>query len=97
MASFFFPRLVNIVPEDLVLIGNLIGDGEVLCFSKTTGKFIRYFEGQVNDEMDTFKEMLKEIIRMLKGDSGISDEAKKLFMQFMREAEEREKNSNREN
>ena len=41
--------------------------------------------------MDTFKEMLKEIIRMLKGDSGISDEAKKLFMQFMREAEEREK------
>ena len=23
LASFFFPRLVNIVPEDLVLIGNL--------------------------------------------------------------------------
>lgn len=91
LASFFFPRLVNIVPEDLVLIGNLIGDGEVLCFSKTTGKFVRYFEGQVNDEMDTFKEMLKEIIRMMKGDSGISEEAEKLFMQFMKNAEERKR------
>jgi hypothetical protein len=35
--------------------------------------------------------MLKEIIRMLKEESEISKEAEDLFMKFMKNAEEREK------
>ncbi len=32
-------------PKDYIVIADLIGDGEILCFSKNTGKFIRYFDG----------------------------------------------------
>lgn len=32
-------------PKDYIVIADLIGDGEILCFSKDTGKFIRYFDG----------------------------------------------------
>ena len=69
----------------------MIGDGELLCFSKENGNFIRWFEGKVNDEFENFGDMLKEIIRMLKEESKISKEAEDLFMKFMKNAEEREK------
>lgn len=91
LAGFYFPRFSEIVPSELVIIGWLIGDGELLCFSKENGNFIRWFEGKVNDEFEDFRDMLKEIIRMLKEDSGISKEAEDLFMKFMKNAEEREK------
>ena len=91
LAGFYFPRFSEIVPSELVIIGWLIGDGELLCFSKETGNFIRWFEGNVNDEFENFGDMLKEIIRMLKEESGISKKAEDLFMKFMRNAEERER------
>lgn len=91
LAGFYFPRFAEIVPPDLVIIGWLIGDGELLCFSKENGNFIRWFEGKVNDEFENFADMLKEIIRMLKEESGISKEAEDLFMKFMKNAEERKK------
>lgn len=54
------------LPDDLVYIGDLIGDGEMLCFSKTTGKIISYDHGVPTDEGD-FKEFLNgTIIRMLR-------------------------------
>ena len=31
-------------PEDYITIARIIGDGEILCFSRKTGEFIRYFE-----------------------------------------------------
>ena len=53
------------LPEDLVYIGDLIGDGEMLCFSKATSKIISYDHGTPSDEGD-FKDFLNEtIIRML--------------------------------
>ena len=52
-------------PEDCVLIGDIIGDGERLCFSKVTGKIIRHNHGE-NREFGDFKEILKRtVIRML--------------------------------
>lgn len=54
------------LPDDLVYIGDLIGDGEMLCFSKTTGKIIRYDHGVPKDRGD-FKDFLnRTIIRMLR-------------------------------
>lgn len=91
LAGLYFPRFSEIVPSELVIIGWLIGDGELLCFSKENGNFIRWFEGKVNDEFENFGDMLKEIIRMLKEESKISKEAEDLFMKFMKNAEEREK------
>ena len=33
-------------PEDYITIARIIGDEEILCFSKKTGKFIRCFDGR---------------------------------------------------
>ncbi len=33
-------------PEDYIIIAKIIGDGEILCFSKETGKIIRYYDGR---------------------------------------------------
>ena len=47
LAGFYFPRFSGIVPSDLVIIGWLIGDGELLCFSKENGNFIRCLKKKV--------------------------------------------------
>ena len=51
IASFIFPQTeqIDFLPDDYVLIGYVVGDGEVLCFSKSTGKYFTYFEGKVNE------------------------------------------------
>ncbi len=52
-------------PDDYIIIGTVIGDGEVLCISKTTQKFIRCFEGEerVYDSLnDFFKRPLKSML-----------------------------------
>lgn len=51
---------------DWVVIGSLVGDGERLCFSRTTGKIVRYFEGQIR-WYDDFQMFLYEEIESLKG------------------------------
>jgi hypothetical protein len=47
------------------MIADIIGDGEILCFSKNTGKFIRYFDGKeiVYDNFYKFIEWLINFIR----------------------------------
>ncbi|MBE5875527.1 MAG: SMI1/KNR4 family protein [Lachnospiraceae bacterium] len=62
------------VPEDLVVIGEMIGDGEVVCFSKTTGEFIEFFERKVGATYDDFRGVLKEIFRIQKKESPIPHE-----------------------
>ena len=52
-------------PEDYITIARIIGDGEILCFSKTTGKFIRYFDGR-EIVFDSFYDVFKEIINQIK-------------------------------
>ena len=53
-------------PQDYIILADITGDGEVLCFSDSTNKFIRYFDG---DEtiFDTFIDFMKELV------SGIRD------------------------
>lgn len=70
IASLVFPELEqpDYIPEDYVLIGYVVGDGEVLCFSKTLGKYIRFFEGKVNKEYNDIIEFLKDIESNIKGE-----------------------------
>ena len=70
IASLFFPEQEqpDYLPEDYVLIGYVIGDGEVLCFSKNTGEFITYFEGRINKEYVYLTEFLKDIKGDIKGE-----------------------------
>ena len=52
----------NYVPEDLVVIGEMIGDGEVVCFSKETGAFVRFFDGYYDEEYKSEIELLMKKI-----------------------------------
>ncbi len=40
------------VPDELITIGTLIGDGEYLCLSKKNGKFVRYRNGKIQELYD---------------------------------------------
>lgn len=70
IASLVFPELEqpDFLPDDYVLIGYVVGDGEVLCFSKSTGKYITYFEGKVNRKYDDLISFLKDIKKDIKGE-----------------------------
>ncbi|MBP5597659.1 MAG: SMI1/KNR4 family protein [Pseudobutyrivibrio sp.] len=66
-AEFYSPKnfRTEYVPEDLVIIGEQIGDGEVICFSKERGNIVTYFEGSINYEYGTFDKTLKEVVRLM--------------------------------
>lgn len=94
VASFYFPEIEqpSFLPEGYVMIGNVVGDGEVVCFSKKDNGFTNYFEGNITERHEDFIGVLNEIIRMISGEGNeISKESAALFMQFMKNAEEREK------
>ena len=71
IASLIFPQTKqpDFLPDDYVLIGYVVGDGEVLCFSKSTGKYITYFEGKVNRTYDDFMMILYGIKKSIKGEA----------------------------
>lgn len=53
-------------PDDCVIIGDLIGDGERLAFSKTTGKILRINHGRVREYDDFAAFLNRMVIRMLR-------------------------------
>lgn len=94
LAHFYEPEKFRInsdgIPDDYVEIADLIGDGERLCFSKTTGKLIWFDHGKT-EEMNNFKDVLKEIIRMLKKESGLSKKSEELLLSMVKASKERHK------
>lgn len=70
IASLIFPsdKQPEFLPNEYVLIGYVVGDGEVLCFSKNTGKYVTYFEGKVNEQYDDFKMVLVKIKKDITGE-----------------------------
>lgn len=77
VASFYSPKnfRTEYVPDDLVIIGEQIGDGEVVCFSKETGQIVSYFEGSINYEYGTFNKTLKEVIRLMGKPEEVKEES----------------------
>ncbi len=69
--------------NDLVEIADLIGDGEALYFSKSNGKFVWDDHGDV-EEIDDFKLVLKEIIRLLRKKSSLSKSSQDLLMSMVK-------------
>lgn len=55
----------NLVTDDLVVIGNMIGDGERICFVKATGEFVRYDHGGVR-QMGNFENILYWALEFLR-------------------------------
>lgn len=84
-ATFWGPKEFhsNFVPEDLVVIGEMVGDGEMVCFSKSKGEFVRFFEGKENGTYREFNSFLKVIMRTLSNESILPDDALKLFAELL--------------
>ncbi|HEX9062679.1 MAG TPA: SMI1/KNR4 family protein [Clostridia bacterium] len=78
------------IPDDLVNIGELIGDGELLCFSKETGKILSLFEGE-REDYDGFKEVLIEVIRLGKNKLGEDESSRDITAKLMALLETQEK------
>lgn len=55
----------NYVPEDLVVIGEMIGDGEMVCFSKESGEFVSFFEYRINEMYKDFNDIMIQIMGLL--------------------------------
>ena len=70
IAKLIFPQTKqpDFLPDDYVLIGYVVGDGEVLCFSKSDGKYVTYLEEKVNKEYDDFISFLKSVKSDIKGE-----------------------------
>ncbi|WP_425806718.1 SMI1/KNR4 family protein [Desulfitobacterium sp. Sab5] len=65
------------IPEDMVIIGHLGGSGEIVCFSKTTGKIVRLFDRE-REEFDSFKDILLDLIQSGKSMLGEDETTNKL-------------------
>ena len=56
----------ELVPDEMVIIGEVIGDGEFIGFSKETGEIMREDHGEIT-RLKSFDIFLKDtVIRMLK-------------------------------
>ncbi len=63
--DFYNRKKADSFPNDYIVIAEIIGDGEVLCLSSISGKFVRYFDGE-KTFFDSFKEALNNIIDHIK-------------------------------
>ncbi len=57
-------------PSDYVMIADIIGDGEILCFSKDNGEFISYFDGReyrYKNFTEAFNDILSDIHEKVEG------------------------------
>lgn len=85
-ATFWGPNEFHseYVPEGLVIIGEINGDGEVVCFSKNEGVFVRVFEGKTT-EINDFACVLKEIIKLMDDKPILSQERYLEILQKIKE------------
>lgn len=70
------------VPDDLIVVGEIIGDGQVVCFSKAEGVFVEYYEGIIQNRMENFNEIIKKIFVNTSANLGLSRKTLELFMEF---------------
>ena len=81
--------LINIseIPNDLIIVGELMGDGELLCISKSDNKLVVVDHDNIEDA--DFREILKDIIRILEDKSGLSIQMQELLMKMLNQSKEK--------
>ena len=81
--------LINIsgIPNDLIIVGELMGDGELLCISKSDNKLVVVDHDNIEDA--DFREILKDIIRILEDKSGLSMDMQELLMKMLKQSKEK--------
>ena len=82
------------VPDDLIVVGEIIGDGQVVCFSKAEGVFVEYYEGTIQNRMQNFNEIIKKIFDDTSAALGLSRQTLELFREFNKKYMKNEKEDN---
>ena len=72
----------NFMPDNLTVIGEMSGDGEVVCFSNDNGEFMGYYEGDITYRTNDFSQVIDQIFERNSAWGGMSKEAMELFMKF---------------
>lgn len=72
----------NFMPDNLTVIGEMSGDGEVVCFSNDNGEFIGYYEGDITYRTNDFSQVIDQIFERNSAWGGLSKEDIELFMEF---------------
>jgi len=72
------------VSHDLIVIGEIFGDGEMICLSKSKNSFYIFDHGELEEQED-FRDILKEIIRLLDDKSSLSPKMQDLLMQMVKD------------
>ena len=78
---------VNGIQNDLIIVGELMGDGELLCISKSDNKLVVVDHDNIEDA--DFREILKDIIRILEDKSGLSIQMQELLMKMLNQSKEK--------
>lgn len=93
LAVFWGIRMIGscdqFLPNDLVTIGEIIGDGEYLCFSKKTGKIIWEDHGNIV-EYDSFNSLLVKVIPWIEGKTGLSQSSINVLMSMVKASKNNE-------
>ena len=71
------------------MIGTVVGDGEVVCFSKEKKGFFDYFEGNITHKFDYFIGVLNETIRMINGKLSVTYEEKLDMLEKLKKIREK--------
>lgn len=70
LAEFYGINKIKIgladMPKNSVIIGNVTGDGERLCFSSENGDFFTFFHGEIN-KYNSFNDILLSLIDDIDG------------------------------
>ena len=69
--------------SDLIVIGEIYGDGELICLSKTKNLFYIFDHGDLEEKKD-FRDIILEIIRILDEKSSLSPEMQDLLMRMVK-------------
>lgn len=72
----------NFMPDNLTVIGEMSGDGEVVCFSNDNGEFMGYYEGDITYRTNDFSQVIDQIFERNSAWGGLSKEYIELFMEF---------------
>lgn len=72
------------VSPDLIVIGEIFGDGELICLSRSKNTFCIFDHGELEVQED-FRDILKEIIRILDEKSSLSPKMQDLLMQMVKD------------
>lgn len=51
--------------DNMIVIGEIIGDGGTVCFSKKTGKIVSFCDGFIDRRYSDFDKVLEEVLRLM--------------------------------